>query len=134
MMKKIASAFLISLARSIGFAQNPMSPTDSLKQQLSVAKDDTSRILKMAEICHEYGYSNNDSSVVYGQQALELLKLNNFPRGKARVLFGLGCNYLVHGDISKALGIFWRVCNWREKTIAQQYRPKRTYRLEQVGR
>ncbi|MBK8425665.1 MAG: tetratricopeptide repeat protein [Lewinellaceae bacterium] len=104
-MKKTAFTFLLSLAWSLGFAQDGELSIDSLKHQLGVAKDDTNRILKMAEICHLYGYTNYDSAMVYGQRALELSDRNNFPRGKARVFFSLGCAYLVHGDISKALGV-----------------------------
>jgi len=103
MMKKAAFAFLLSLAWSLGLTQDGELSVDNLKHQLSIAKDDTSRILKMAQICHHYGYTNYDSSIVVGQRALELLERNNFPRGKARVFFGLGCAYWVHGDISKAL-------------------------------
>ena len=102
-MKKTAFAFLLSLACSLGFAQ--WVPIDSLIRQLSMAKDDTSRILKMAQICRDYGFANYDSAMVYGQRALELLERNDFPRGKARVFFGLGCAYWNDGDIPKALDI-----------------------------
>jgi two-component system, NtrC family, sensor kinase len=102
-MKKTAFTFLLSLACSLGFAQKAELSIDSLKYQLSMTKDDTSRILKLAHIGHHYGYQNFDSSIVYGQRALELLERNNFPRGKARVFFGMGCAYYIHGDISKAL-------------------------------
>ncbi len=103
-MKKTAFVFLLSLAWSLGFGQTEAS-IDGLKHQLGKAEDDTSRILKMALICHHYGYQNYDSSIVYARRALALLERNNFPRGKARVFFGLGCTYLLSGDISRAMSI-----------------------------
>ncbi len=104
-MKQFVLIFFLSLACSLGFAQNKAFSVDSLKHQLGTVKEDTSQILVLAEICHHYGYSNFDSAIVYGQRALKLLERNDFPRGKVRVLFGLGGAYLIHGDISKALDI-----------------------------
>ena len=50
-MKKTAFVFLLSLAWSLGFGQTEAS-IDHLKHQLDKAKDDTSRILKIALILH----------------------------------------------------------------------------------
>lgn len=103
-MKKIfILAALLMSAWLESFPQNTDRHMDSLKHLLSISKDDTSRIRRMAEICHDYGYADYDSALVYGQKALELSVQNKYPRGKARALFGLGCTYLVHGDISKAM-------------------------------
>src|SRR5438045_8271836 len=103
-MKKIfiLTALLMS-SQFEAFTQNANRHVDSLKHLLSISKDDTSRIRRMAEIFHDYAYLRYDSALVYGQMALELSVQKKYPRGIARALFGLGCTYLVHGDIPKAL-------------------------------
>ena len=100
-MKKIyALTFIILLFWHPGVSQEN---NDSLRNLLSFAKDDTSRILRMAELCHSLAYWNYDSAVNYGEQALALSERINYKRGKLRAYIGLGNAYLNHGDIAKGL-------------------------------
>ena len=102
MKKKFLSTFLMALVAYAGSAQLKKS-MDSLKLLLQMSKDDTSRIIRMAAICRDYGYYNFDSAKKYGQTALELSKQNNYIRGEARSLYGLSTIYYWHGDIAYAL-------------------------------
>ncbi|MEI9909586.1 MAG: tetratricopeptide repeat protein [Bacteroidota bacterium] len=74
-----------------------------LKQQLSNAVNDTSRILIMADLGYVYAYLNSDSSFLYGQQALKKSDEINFQRGRANALAGLGNMYLRVDDYAKGL-------------------------------
>ncbi len=75
---------------------------DSLKQELLHAEKDTSRVLLMAELGSIYRRIS-DSSLLYGQKALELSKKINFPKGEALALYALGNLYRLEGDFPKAM-------------------------------
>src|SRR5512135_1266385 len=63
---------------------------DSLKQELVAAKNDTSRVLIMAQLSSAYNGFYPDSVNAYGNEALNLAEQINYPRGKARALIALG--------------------------------------------
>ena len=73
------SSFFV-LACSVGLAQTNKI-TDSLKHELSIAKEDTSRVNIMVYLCTVYRLYNSDSSLLYGQQAAALANKINYPRG-----------------------------------------------------
>jgi two-component system, NtrC family, sensor kinase len=75
---------------------------DSLKQELRHAEQDTSRALLMAELGSIYRMLS-DSSILYGQKALELSKKINYPKGEALALYALGNLYRLEGDFPKAM-------------------------------
>jgi signal transduction histidine kinase len=77
--------------------------TDSLKHQLDLAKDDTSKALVMAEICYFFRYSNTDSSLYYGEKALALSQRLKFWKGEANALNRMGLTLREKGDFPKAL-------------------------------
>ena len=78
-------------------------PTDSLKRMLSQTRQDTSRVLLLAQIAINYRFFKPDSSKVFIRQAMRLADRLNFPKGKARCLYIYGDNRRFRGDFPQAL-------------------------------
>ena len=100
-MKTLTFTLLFAFFGSVGFAQN-MRP-DSLKRELSVAKQDTSRVLIMAQLCNAYRSANPDSALLYVQRALALARKINFPKGMVRALTNWGRVINDSGNLPKSL-------------------------------
>jgi two-component system NtrC family sensor kinase len=100
-MKIATFTLLFALIGSVGFAQN-MRP-DSLKQELTMAKQDTNRVLIMAQLCNAYRSVNPDSAQFYAQKALALARKINFPKGMVRALTNWGRVINDSGNLPKAL-------------------------------
>ena len=79
--------------------------TDSLKQELLKAKDDTSRVLLMANLAEAYRWSNPDSAMYFGQGGLKLAKEINFIRGEVNSLTSISVVERELGNLAKALNI-----------------------------
>jgi tetratricopeptide (TPR) repeat protein len=98
-------AFILSISFFIicyiGFAQNKY--TDSLLLRLSLSKEDTSRVLTMADLGYFYRYTNIDSAMFYGNKALALAQQIKFLRGEADALNKLGLTLREKGDLPKSL-------------------------------
>ena len=81
---------------------------DNLTHQLNISKDDTSRVLIMADFCNEYGNTNPDSAMIYGIKALALARQIKFLRGEARTLHSLGVLYRILGEEPKSLDVLFK--------------------------
>ena len=81
---------------------------DSLKHELVIAKDDTSRVLIMADVANAYFSFNNDTGNLYGNKALELAQQIHFLRGEVSVLIAFGNGLQVEGDYPKSLEYLYR--------------------------
>ncbi len=81
---------------------------DSLKHELVVAKDDTSRVLIMSALVSAYTGFYPDTVNLYGNEALKLAERINFYRGKASVLNALGLSIQLQGDYPKSLEYVYR--------------------------
>src|SRR5215831_3247715 len=80
-MKKSATIIIILLAVvQITIAQDTL--LVSYRHNLSVAKDDTSRISAMVNLCDYYKGTRPDSSLLYGYKALELARKIKFRKGE----------------------------------------------------
>ena len=75
-MRKTILLISLLLAGNIVFAQSIY--TDSLKIELNKAKDDTSRVLILADLAYYHRFQNLDTGLVYAQQSLSLAKNINF--------------------------------------------------------
>ena len=84
----------------LGFLQ-----TDSLKRELANATHDSTRVLIMANLTEGYRWSNPDSAMLYGQQALSLARQINFPRGEANSLISLSVVLRELGNLPKSLDL-----------------------------
>ena len=81
---------------------------DSLKQELAIAKDDTSRVLMMSALASAYTGFYPDTVNLYGNEALKLAEQINFFRGKVSVLNALGLSIQLQGDYPKSLEYVYR--------------------------
>ena len=102
MIKTFIFTFLLSFACSIGFTQI-REAIDSLQHQLVIAKDDTSRINAQTGLCYLYRLGNADSSILYGQQALQLSQQINYPAGEVWALALMSIIMEQMGNLPKAL-------------------------------
>ncbi len=101
MIRTFVTTVILAASFHIGLSQNIY--TDSLRQKLAISKNDTSRVLLMAELCFYYRYSNSDSSVFYGEHSLALAKQIKFLRGECQALARLGLAMRERGDLPKSL-------------------------------
>jgi signal transduction histidine kinase len=125
MIKVFTFIFLFAFLCSTGHAQNKF--TDSLMRKLEIAKEDTSRVLAMAELCYFYRYTNIDSSMLYGQSALTLAQQIKFLRGQADAMNKLGLAQREKGDLPKSLEMEFKALkiaqdNGYETEIAECFR------------
>ena len=81
---------------------------DSLKHELIIAKNDTSRVLIMAEVANAYFGFNSDTLNLYGNEALELAQRIHFSRGEASALNALGIGFQAPGDYPKSFEYLYR--------------------------
>ena len=66
--KSIAALLFVMMLASPGFTQRKY--TDSLAIELTKAKNDTSRVLILADLAYYHRYQDLDTGMVYAQQAL----------------------------------------------------------------
>ena len=81
MIKTFTLTILLAFVCSIGFTQTKEA-IDSLQHQLAIAKDDISRINAQIALRLLYRLGNTDSSMIYGQQALESAEKIKYVRGR----------------------------------------------------
>jgi hypothetical protein len=81
-MKKIIVLVLVSCAPWFIDAQTNY--TDSLKQQLTSAKNDTSKIIILSQLFSIYTWSIPDSAFLFAQQELLLAKKIKSPTRKLK--------------------------------------------------
>ena len=102
MIKGFAFLLLFLLAFNFGFTQR-REAVDSLQRQLANAKDDTSRINAQIALCLLYRLGNTDSSLMYGQLALESAEKINYIPGQVSVLGFMCIVTEQRGNLPKAL-------------------------------
>ena len=101
-MRYKSTLILMLFISSVGFSQTPEA-ISNLKHQLAITKDDTSRINQQANLCLLYRLGNSDSSLFYGQQALESASKINYVQGKILALSFMSITLGQMGNLPKAL-------------------------------
>ncbi|HOY16673.1 MAG TPA: ATP-binding protein [Haliscomenobacter sp.] len=104
---------LFTLHADIGFAQ--IMVIDSLKHELAIVKQDTSRVLILAELCYAYRNIKPDKSLLIGQKALVLARKIQFLKGESRVLNYVGNIFRTLGDLPKSLDYHFKGLKIAEK-------------------
>ena len=111
-MKLFLSFLFSSIIGSSSIGQNRF--IDSIKNQLPLATNDTSRVLVLADLCYFFRYTNIDSSIQYGNQSLMLAEKIKFKRGEADALNKLGLAFREKGDLPKSLELQFKALNIAE--------------------
>ena len=86
-----------------GISSAQITVIDGLKHELAIVKQDTSRVLIIAELCYSYRNIIPDTSLLFGQKALTLARKIQFSKGEARVLNYVGNIFRTQGDLPKSL-------------------------------
>ena len=110
MKKKFLLVILLLFGYRIGFTQ-PHGNIDSLKHQLCLEQNDTSRVILLYNLSYAYYYSQQDSALLYGQKALDLARQIDFPKGEVCALTYLGITYNSLDNSTKALELFLKGLN-----------------------
>ncbi len=76
---------------------------DSLKEELAIAKDDTTRVMLMDNIADLYCYHQIDSAIEYARKAMKLSNESNYPYGQFATYVSIYFGYNIMGDYTKTL-------------------------------
>ena len=113
-MKKIILLLLVTffcLTSSNGQTTN----IDSLKQVLQKEKQDTTRVLLMAELSFAYSGSKPDSAMILAREGLQLSRRIGFLKGEATSLHRLSSPYGSFGNAPQALELLLQSLKINEK-------------------
>src|SRR3954469_11487579 len=94
---------IIIFLNGIFVSAQPRLNVDSLQHLLSIAKDDTTRIILMAELSSEFTFYNPDSTFELAKLALQLANKINYHKGQLYCYATLGKLWWSVGDYSDAL-------------------------------
>jgi two-component system, NtrC family, sensor kinase len=128
MRKKIIVIFLFSALCNEGFAQNKL--TDSLKYLLTIAKEDTSRVLTTIDMALQFRNTNPDSTIYYCEQALTLATKINFKRGETYAITTMGLAMREKGDLPKSLELQIQALQMAE---SNNYSIEEAFCLRRIG-
>ena len=88
---------------STTYASGQQNYSDSLKQQLKLAKEDTNKVNVYAELASHYQWSYPDTSLAYSYEGLKLARKLNFTRGEIYILGSMSESLSQKGNYPKAL-------------------------------
>jgi len=80
--------------------------TDSLKNLLAAAKEDTTRIILLSKLCNELARFDPDSAIQLAQDGLKLAKQIHYFKGEVYLTWGLGVAWGNVGDYSTAIKLY----------------------------
>jgi len=89
---------------------------DSIKLLLQNDKEDTSRVLHLADLSFEYGESKPDTMMILALQALKLSRSIGFLKGEAISLNRVGNAYTSFGNYPKAMEVHLQALQINQKT------------------
>jgi signal transduction histidine kinase len=128
MKKYIVLIILFAGIQLLGMAQTRME-IDSLKHELSIATQDTTRAMLLADICQFYKWNRPDSALYYGNNAVLLARQINFPKAELHALSGIILTHLAIGNDSKALQITLEALKIAERNPDWPGKPNLLYHL-----
>jgi len=100
-MKRLVFLFVLTILCLNTRAQQKK--LDSLNKMIAVAKDDTTKAMLLNEVLKIYLNYKPDSSIILGQQMLNISRASKFKKGEALALARIGNTYTATGDYPKAL-------------------------------
>ena len=77
----------------------------SIKQEANQSHD-TIKVMRYSDLCYEYRFISQDSSIKYGQKAIDLGRKINYKKGEAQGNNDLGIIYSDRNEFGKALGLY----------------------------
>ena len=128
MKKSIVLIILFASVQLLGLSQTRME-IDSVKHELSIATQDTTRALLLADLCQFYKWNRPDSALYYGNNAVILSRQINFPRAELHALSGIILTHLAIGNDSKALQITLEALKIAERNPDWPGKPNLLYHL-----
>src|SRR5436190_7913010 len=108
----IACVFLISLEFCFSQTRDAI---DSLRHQLAGAKDDTTRINAQIALCLLYRLGNTDSSLMYGEQALQAAEKIKYISGQVSALGFMCIVTEQRGNLPKSLELGFKAVQLGEE-------------------
>jgi len=114
MIKIFTLTILLAFTCSIGFTQTKEA-VDSLQHQLAIAKDDTSRINAQIALCLLYRLGNTDSSIIYGEQALQSAQQIHYLPGQILALSFMCIVTEQQGNLPKSLELGFKALQLAEE-------------------
>ncbi len=129
MKKTLILILFFLIANHADFAQRTQI-IESLRKELRASKQDTSKVMIMADLSFMLRFYNPDSSVVYAQIALDLANRIGYIKGQARALNSLGTGYTTMGEIAKALKFQFQGLQLAEE---QHFLPEAAMCLLEIG-
>src|SRR3954447_20522732 len=99
--KILVAILLLSICISNIVAQQ--NATDSLKQRLSYAREDTSKVSLYRDLVWEYQWSYPDTAITYALSGLQLSRKLNDKKGEVQILNRMGEALSQKGNYPKAL-------------------------------
>ena len=106
-MKKILLFIaLFSITYEICYSQDlQRNQIDSLKQELESSKEDTIRVLILADLCFLYQYLPFDTVSEYSQRGLALARNLNFKKGEVRIMIAFSGALFLRGKLPESLAL-----------------------------
>lgn len=104
---------LFFVPRALAVAQRPS--VDSLRYELTLIKDDTSKVRLYSGLVNFYMFSKPDSALFYGYEGIVLAKKLNFREDEVHMMGNMITAYNTLGNSSKALQL-----NLRATKIAEE--------------
>ena len=116
-MKNSIAIFIMLLSATLAEAQQ--SYIDSLKHELTIAKEDTNKVHLLAGLSNLYFGSSADTGVAYAQQALDLAKKLNFGYGIVEAEGALSISLIISGNYPLALDHAFKTLSFSKKINSQ---------------
>ena len=101
-LRLISVLFLCGVLFNSAQGQNQQK-IDSLLNLLKTAKEDTNKVIYLNDLSGEMVYSDPDTAIILGNQALSLAEKSGDKKGIANSLGALGYYYFLKGNYTKAL-------------------------------
>ena len=102
-MKRIILLLLIILNLQLATVFAQQNKIDSLKQVVTLAKQDTNQVKVLNKLAIKYQRINLDTSLIYAIQSLELASQLNYKSGIAKAYRNIGLVYAYRSDFKETL-------------------------------
>src|SRR5579862_2984299 len=101
------TAFLVSSIFLSGLSQTKQI-IDSLHDQLAMARNETTRIEALVQLCLFHRLGNTDSAMLYGGEALKEAETANYVRGQIEALGFMCIVKEQQGNLARSLELGFR--------------------------